>query len=273
MIALKPKVQSLLRLIATAIEPYRGEVVLIGGIAKHWYQVSEGFVDSGLVPNATLDIDLALPEPMVLRGGASLHDRLIAQQLIMWEIPGLDNRTAICRYYLPGTTHPKADDPYLECLVPWRGRERTTPGIPQGPPLVASPVRFLDLLVHDSIDLTMPDIGTFRVPHPLAYVFQKTRIRSNRRPAKQVNDQADAFYVMLGFQSQWGSWRSQWKTWKGHSDEWAAWLITTERLWTDLYASENSQGTRAVQSVFPKMSGPDIVRIVHMFRRSVLSDP
>jgi hypothetical protein len=240
MIALKAKVQSLLRLVATAIEPYRGEVVLFGGIAKHWYQVCEGFVDSGLVPNATLDIDLALPEPMFLRGEVSLHQRLIDQQLTMWEIPGLDNRTAVCRYYLPGTTKPKADDPYLECLVPLRGRERTTPGIPQGPPLVASPVRFLDLLVHDAMALSMPDIGTFRVPHPLAYIFQKTRIRLDRRPTKQVNDQADIFYVMLSLQSRWQTWRSQWESWQAHSTEWTAWLKTTDRLWKDLYAIDGN---------------------------------
>jgi hypothetical protein len=84
MIPLKPKVQSLLRLIATAIEPYRNEVVLIGGIAKHFYQLCEGFAETGLVPNATFDIDLALPEPLFLQGRASLHQRLMDQRLTMW---------------------------------------------------------------------------------------------------------------------------------------------------------------------------------------------
>jgi len=270
---LKAKVRVLLNLVATAIEPYRNEIVLIGGIAKYWYQVCDGYSDTGLIPTATLDIDLALPEPLYLQGGDTLHQRLIDQRLVMIEIPGLDNRTATCRYYLPGIVRPTADDPYLECLVPMRGPDRTAPGIPQGPPLVASPVRFLDLLVHDAISLNMPDVGTCRVPHPLAYIIQKTRIRSYRKPAKRVNDQADIFYVMLSLRSQWESWADKWVEWREHSTEWAAWLTSTERLWIDLYADEQSHGTTAVHSVYPSMPLPDIVRILRRFRRSVLPSP
>jgi hypothetical protein len=183
---LSPKVQELLRLVVRAIEPYENEIVLIGGVAKHWYSNLPGYEDPGFQPMGTIDIDLALPEPLALRGGATLHRRLMDQQLTPREIPGLDNRTAISRYYLPGITRPTANDPYLECLVPMRGADRDSPGNPQGPPLVASAVRFLDLVTADALQITIPDIGTLRIPHPFAYITQKTRIRSKRRPDKQA---------------------------------------------------------------------------------------
>ena len=163
----------LLRLTAQAIRPYHDQVVIVGGFASLCYQWLPGFEDRGLAVLRTNDIDLALPEPLALQGGESLDQRLCGR--------GLERRTSIsarnealpCRYYLPGTPQPpRASDPYVECLVPMLGREREKPGRPQGDLLVASPVRFLDILVADAIDLDHPDHGALRIPHPLAFVTQ-----------------------------------------------------------------------------------------------------
>ena len=265
MTALSSKVQELLRLTVKAIEPYQNEIVLIGGVAKHWYSNLPGYVNPGFQPMSTIDIDLALPEPLALRGGSTLHQRLMDQQLTMKEILGLDNRSAICRYYLPGITRPTANDPYLECLTPLRGPDRDSPGNPQGPPLVASAVRFLDLVTADALQITVPEIGTLKIPHPFAYITQKTRIRSKRRPDKQAKDQADIFYVVISFRSQWAEWSTKWHHWHSHSSEWSAWLTTVQSLWTDLYATSTSAGSREVSSMNVGMQPDLIARIMQDF--------
>ena len=269
MTTLSSKVQELLRLTVRAIEPYQNEIVLIGGVAKHWYSNLSGYVNPGFEPMSTIDIDLALPEPLALRGGSTLHQRLMDQHLTMKEILGLDNRPAICRYYLPGITHPRADDPYLECLVPMRGPDRDSAGNPQGPPLVASAVRFLDLVTTDALQITIPEIGTLKIPHPFAYIIQKTRIRSKRRPEKQAKDQADVFYVAMSFRSQWAEWSTMWHRWRSHSPEWSAWLTTVQNHWTDLYATPTSAGSREVQSMNVGMPSDLIARIMQDFVRHI----
>ena len=203
------KTQLLLRRTLAALGPYRTDVVFIGGFAKTFYCHLSGFRDHGLVSQATLDIDLAVPEPLLLRENSTLHHRLEDQGLRRYVGLGLDNRPAYHRYHLLEDGIERPAVVYLEFIVPLRGPDRLTPGKPQAD-LLAHALRFIDLLQDRPVTIVDPEFGSLRLPHPLAYVIQKTRIWRDRQPDKAQRDQADAFYVIFGFQADWSAWRVEW---------------------------------------------------------------
>lgn len=265
--SLPPRVAELLAKTCAAIEPYREDIVLIGGIAKHWYRHVDGFTDPGFETAATIDVDLALPEPLLLRGDAKLHDRLLAAGLVPREICGLDHEPASTRYYLSDVMRP--GEPYVECLVAMIGKPRDRPGTPQGPPLTASAVRFLDLVTATAITVDAPGIGLLRVPHPFAYIIQKTRIRPKRRDDKQAKDQADLFYVLAAFEAQWPDWKARWQEWGARSLVWKQWLLDVERFWNELYASPKAAGAIEVADAIPSLDAGDIARMMQGFRQQI----
>jgi hypothetical protein len=238
------KLQLLLRRTMAALGPYREDVVFIGGFAKTFYRHLPGFRDHGLVPQATLDVDLALPEPLLLRENASLHLRLEEQGLRRYVGLGLDNRPAFHRYHLMEDGIARPAVVHLEFIVPLRGPDRETPGHPQAD-LLAHALRFIDLLQDQPVTVVDPEFGSLRLPHPLAYAIQKTRIWRDRRD-KANRDQADAFYVIFGLQANWSAWRNEWLRLSQNRPEWARWLATTQQHWREQYRTPDSPGGRTV---------------------------
>jgi hypothetical protein len=259
----------LLKQVFTALGPYREEILLIGGFAKTYYRLVPGFRDLGLIPLATNDVDLAMREPLMIRGGQRLHDALLAQGLVHHEIWDTSNRPAACRYYLPGTKRPLPNDPYVEFLVPLFGPESTKPSRPQQDELLAQAVRFADLLLAEPVTVQDPELGLLRIPHPLAFVIQKTRIRKYRKPAKQARDQADAFYVVISMRSEWEAWRDRWHDWSQRSETWASWLKTTSDWWTTLYKSPSQPGAKEVASSHQSISAELAFQVMSEFAQVV----
>jgi len=239
------KIQLLLHRTMAALGPYRSDVILIGGFAKTFYRHLPGFRDQGLVSQATLDVDLALPEPLLLRENSTLHHRLEEQGLRRYVGLGLDNRPAYHRYHLMEDGIERPAIVHLEFIVPLRGPDRLTPGQPQAD-LLAHALRFIDLLQDRPVTIIEPEFGSIRLPHPLAYAIQKTRIWRDRQPDKAQRDQADSFYVILGFQADWTAWRDEWLRLSEHRHEWAQWLAVTQQRWRDLYRTVDSPGCRIV---------------------------
>jgi hypothetical protein len=265
------KLRLLLQRTMIALEPYRDDVVLIGGFAKTLYRHAPGFRDPGLVPQATLDIDLALPEPLLLRNAESLHERLEAAGLVRYVGLGLGNQPACHRYHLAedGAARPAAV--HLEFVVPLHGADRERPGRPQ-PDLLAHALRFIALLQADPVTVSDPDLGRIRLPHPLTYAIQKTRIWRERQPEKAQRDQADVFYVVLAFQSEWGAWRSQWQRLEQQRHEWSQWLATTREHWLEHYRTADAPGSRGVAQI----TGVDaraVQRIMADFQAAVCPVP
>jgi hypothetical protein len=232
------KSRLLLQRTMSALGPYRDEAILIGGMAKTFYRQVPGFRDQGIVPQATLDVDLAVPEPLLLREAVSLHARLEAHGL----------RPAAHRYHLAedGVERPAAV--HLEFVVPLHGPERDTPGHPQAD-LLASALRFIDLLQALPVTITDPDLGSLRLAHPLTYAIQKTRIGSARRHGKAERDLADAFYVLTGFHAEWASWRMVWEQLCADRHTWAQWLATTNARWWELYGTDLTPRCRTVAQI------------------------
>ena len=242
------KSRLLLQRTMSALGPYRADVVLIGGMAKTFYRQLPEFRDHGIVPQSTLDVDLAVPEPLLLRDAHSLHHRLEANGLRRYVPLDMDNRPAAYHYHLVEDGVERPSPIYLEFVVPLRGPERDTPGHPQTD-LLASALRFIDLLQAMPVTIQDPDLGMIRLPHPLTYAIQKTRIGSVRRPEKAERDQADAFFVIVGFQSDWASWRMVWDRLCTDRHDWAQWLATTNERWHALYASDDTPSCRTVARI------------------------
>lgn len=265
------KLRLLLQRTMLALEPYRDEVVLVGGFAKTLYRHLPGFRDPGVVPQATLDIDLALPEPLLVRAAGSLHERLEAAGLLRHVSLGLDNRPAAHRYHLAedGVARPAAV--HLEFIVPLRGAERDAPGRPQ-PDLLAHALRFVDLLQADPVTVDDPDLGSIRLPHPLTYAIQKTLIWRKRQPEKAQRDQADVFYVLLALREDWPAWRSQWHRLGQQRAEWAKWLASAHQHWRDHYRTVDAPGCRGVAQI-TGMDARAVQRIMADFLMEVCAMP
>lgn len=254
-----------------ALDPYRDDVVLIGGFAKTLYRHLPGFHDPGVVPQATLDVDLALPEPLLLHNAGSLHERLEAAGLLRYVGLGLGNHPAYHRYHLAedGADRPAAV--HLEFVVPLYGPESDRPGQPQ-PGLLAHALRFIDLLQADPVTILDPDLGRIRLPHPLTYAIQKTRIWRDRQPEKAQRDQADVFYVVLAFHQAWPAWRAAWQELTQRHPTWAKWLASTREHWNEHYRTADAPGCSDVARI-TGMDARAVQRIMADFQNTVCPPP
>jgi len=267
-----PKVdaQALFLRVMAGLGAYRDGVVLVGGFARDLYRNMDGFADLALRPPATNDIDFAVNDPLQIFGDRHLHDILLQAGLQYRAQIGLDHRTLGGVYFPAELTNPRPTDPHVEFVTPLRGPDRDRNAQPQRDDLFAFTLRFIDLLLDDPASVADPILGRVRIPHPLAYVVQKTRIRTKRlEERKAAKDQADAFFVIVSLQSIWDDWRARWDQIAQHQEQ-GAWLRETQRLWTDIYRSPTSPGAREVASAYPEYS-PDIVcRIMAEFQETFL---
>jgi hypothetical protein len=263
-----PKVdaQELLHRVMRGLGSYRDGVVLVGGFARDLYRYQEGFADLALRPPATNDVDFAVDNPFQIFGDRHLHDILLQAGLQHRALTGLDHQPMGCVYYAAELADPRPTDPHVEFVTPLRGPDRDGKSQPQHDDLFAFALRFIDLLLDDPVSVTDPKLGRVRIPHPLAYVIQKTRIRPKRREErKAAKDQADAFFVIVSLQAKWDEWRPRWDRIAQHQEQ-GSWLRETQRLWTDLYKGPTSLGAREVAYAYPGYSADDACRIIGDFQ-------
>lgn len=259
--------------VAPHLGEYRDHVVVVGGLAKLLYRTADGFALDLPPSQRTKDVDFAIRDPLEILGGRALHDRLIGAGLRSHEQTGLAHQTVSCTYYPQELERPSQLDPHLEFVSPFRGPDRSEPvSRPQRDALHANPLRFVDLLLDEPWTVEHPEVGRLRVPHPLAYIVQKTRIRVKRQSAgKQARDQADAFYVLLGFNRVWSTWGSVLERWNANR-EWAQWLLDVRRTWSTIYAGANTPAAHEVADADEfrgRFSASDVIRIMRDFRAAV----
>lgn len=258
--AVRAKVEMLAQRVVRAIGPYADSVVLVGGFARELYRHHPEFSEPGFVPLATLDIDLAVREPLLMQGDASLAQRLQAEGLVRYTGLDLRNRPAIHRFHLREDGAERPATVYVEIIVPLHGQERDRPSRPQ-PDLLAPALRYVDLLMADALTITDPALGRpVRIPHPAAFIVQKTCMRSERRQ-KAARDQADVFYVALGFAAQWSHWADTLKVWSTHR-HWGPWCRRALTIWGTLYGSSTSVGSLEVAAAYPGIATAERVHRV-----------
>lgn len=239
---------SLLRLANAGLGPYRDQAVLVGGLAPFVYQHHAAFDREMPLPVlGTKDADMTVPLPLPILAGKTLHSSLVDGGLVADVGRGTDGKDSITRFFLPGRT--RNDAPYLEFLVRDAGRKTAMAGLPQAD-LLAHTGHFQELLLAPTPawSVEVPSIGAVRVPHPLGYIAQKTRMHEKRR-AKWAKDQGDVLLVIWGFHALWPDIRHVWTDLQRRSPQ-GAWLASVLTTWKRLYARPDSEGPLAVADIY-----------------------
>jgi hypothetical protein len=268
--------QELFRQLMPRLGGYRGQLVIAGGIARDLYRHLPGFSDLSLVGATTRDLDIALADPLAMVDEQSLHrvleeaglrirtnDAFMADELF-----GIIPKPVSCRYFPAALKHPAATDPHLEFIAP-RRRAQVRNARPQGDCLIAYSLAYVDLLLSDPVTVRLPRLGAVRIPHPLAYIVQKTLIRPERQgESKQAKDQADGFQVLAGLRATWASWRPRVQAWR-EQGRYGEWLDQALRSWEALYAGAHSPGAREVAAAFPAFAPAAVVQVMGDLRTAL----
>jgi len=238
----------LLRRSFAALDAYREDLVLIGGLVPLLYRFLPDYRDPGIQPCATMDVDLAVETVLPIRQDRGVRQALEQAGLHVIEVPGIGRGGGQQYYQLEPDGRLQAE--HLEFLVPLRGPDRDQAARPQ-PGLMAQALRFIDLLRARPIHCPVPGLGTVLLPHPLTYVVQKTRIRQDRRKqGKHRKDQADVAFVVWAFAANWSGWRSLRRELEDENPTWAKWIRDTVHTWRLLYLEPDGPGSGEVAAAF-----------------------
>lgn len=176
-----------------AIEPWLGEVVIIGGWAYRLYRLHRSAQTLDYGPLMTLDTDIALPAELSVRG-QNLMERLLANGFSEGRF-GNDNPPATHYYLLDART-----GFFAEFLTPLKGGEYLRHGERKATLRIAGVVsqqlRRLEILLRAPwrVDLDesngFPLIGrkTVQVANPTAFLAHKILVHQKRRRAKFAKD-------------------------------------------------------------------------------------
>ena len=253
-----------------ALDHYRSDIVLVGGLATRYYARHPGFSPPPMTSRVTVDVDVALPDPTNIRGQQTIPAALEAGHLVAYVTTDVAGHPVEACFQLEEEgTHARADV-HLEFLVPLQGRNATSPGEPQ-PTLIAHALRYVDLLLYKPVAIDEGSLGRIQLPHPASFIMQKQCIRRDRQATeKAATDQADVVFTLWGFQPIWDDLVSRWNELERTNSEWAVWSRRTKQQMRQLYASANAPGSQEVRGVFASQPGvsvsaEDIARVVQAF--------
>jgi hypothetical protein len=131
----------------------------------------------------TRDLDIAIPVPPRFRPGVDLAD-LLGKLGFVVDFRGRDGYVRFL--------HP---DLIVEFLVPERGRGMNKPMDLPTLGINAQPLRFLDLLLHDTISVPFQSVNV-RLPHPTNFALHKLMISARRHSDKSERDREQALAVV-----------------------------------------------------------------------------
>lgn len=242
-----------------ALQPYRNDILVVGGVVPVVYRHMPGLKPPGHPPLMTTEADLTVPPKLPLKDKKSIADLLADAGFVLFEAPALDVRRRGAQRFQDashGTAKPAPT--YLELLAPMRGKPKEGVIEPQ-PGVRAQPLRYLDLLAHEPLEVSakqVPELGIdddvlVRVPHPAMYVLQKALARkSGRVLAKQPKDMAYVYDVAMLTQPVWPDLGAVVARAADESEEWAAWIRKALALLDELFASETADGVIEAAQVY-----------------------
>lgn len=192
-----------------AIEPWLGEVVIIGGWAHQLYRLHPRAQALDYPPLMSLDTDVALPANLSV-GSHDLRDRLLDEGFSE-ERFGDANPPAIHYHLREAQT-----GSFVEFLTPLQGDECDRRGKPKATRRIAGVVsqqlRYLEILLQapwrieldQSNGFPLPDRRTVQVANPAAFLAHKILVHQKRSPPKfakdvlYVHDTLETFGALLG---------------------------------------------------------------------------
>ena len=176
-----------LRRLLDALEPFLGQLVIIGGWAYRLYWLRDEVVVPTYPPVFTTDTDIAVPRGTELPDGAILN-RLNEAGFV--EKYFGEDQPPVTHYHVKGGKSAF----YAEFLTPLvrRRRDRAASTIVFGG-IVAQALRHLDILMVApwSVDVgDFPDGAEFkvRVPSPVSYIAQKLLVLKDRKREDRAKD-------------------------------------------------------------------------------------
>lgn len=184
-----------------ALGTYRDKAILVGGMAVFIYQRHPDFREMrGITPLPTVDIDVAVSNPLLAEPQGNLAQQLISAGFVRREVRR--EETCYTRFDLPATYNRTGESlsPYIEFLC-----ATEDVGVRDDAPqedLRAHLSPYAWMLYQQPWSVRHPAGMTYRVPHPLTYFVQKLLIRGTRPLEKRTKDLVDVLYVMGGFRER-----------------------------------------------------------------------
>ncbi len=252
---LQHKLDELLDRSWRALDSYRNDIVLVGGLATQYFPRHPAFIPPPMIARVTVDVDVALANPTQPHGRTSIPLALKDGHLVEYITVDAAGRPVEACFQLEEDGTRGRADVHLEFLVPLQGRVAVSPGHPQTG-LIAHALRYVDLLLYKPIVINDHRLGRMLLPHPISYIVQKTCIRANRQAkGKSATDQADIVFTIWGFREWWNELAGRWHELAEANHEWAAWLRRTREHLGRLYETADGIGSLEVQDVFASQQG------------------
>jgi len=195
--------------LVVAIEPWLGEVVIIGGWAHQLYRLHPSAQALDYAPLMTLDTDVALPAQLSVRG-QDVRERLLASGFSE-ERFGHDNPPATHYTFRQART-----GFFAEFLTPLKGSECGRSGERKATMrisgVVSQQLRHLEILLHapwrihldQSKGFPLPGRRTVQVANPAGFLAHKVLVHQKRSRAKfakdilYIHDTLETFGARLG---------------------------------------------------------------------------
>lgn len=178
----------LFRQLLSALEPWLGQIVIVGGCAHQLYRLHPHAQHLDYSPLATLDTDVAVPAQLDF-GEQDIRARLLAHGFTE-DFCGEDH---------PPTTHYRLGDEtsefYAEFLTPLVGseldrmqRRRATAEVAG---VVSQRLRYVELLLHHPWSINFESNGfaiTIQIANPVSFLAQKILIHGRRGREDKAKD-------------------------------------------------------------------------------------
>jgi len=265
-----------------ALDTYRDEAVLAGGMVPVIYRHLKTTSAAGYAPLTTFDLDFALPGRL---GGeqatgltALLRDADFVEHLRGSTDPPVSVYQHVRHGEELGPIHVELLAPLTGAGMRKGGASKTLVEVQEG--LKAQAIRYLDLLFEQPLIVNCSDVPSlglarsdisFRIPHPAMYVLQKVLCRETRRGAKREKDLAYIFDVVVLFRDRWSEVGDVARTVADANPTFTQWIERSRKDLARLFSSPTAEGPVSAHRVYAAASGSSapeeeaIYRVVSRF--------
>lgn len=131
----------------------RDHGVVVGGLAKIFYEYHPDFVVPPVLPRATVDLDIALSrKAMDMRH--HLHDRLIRNDLVPFMVPDFEGRPSEMQYQRIEDGTERRADSCLEFITPYGGASLRQ--LTHDHALLPNALRYVEMLLINPVKVELP---------------------------------------------------------------------------------------------------------------------
>lgn len=247
-----------------ALNPWLGEVVIIGGWAHRLYRIHPVAQVIAYVPIGTLDTDVAIPARLRVEGD-DLRERLVANGFEEERL-GQDK---------PPATHYRLRDAetgfYAEFLTPLFGTDEGRDGLPKATKRIAGVVsqqlRHLEMLLDDPWTVEIGKHNGFpvagpkqiRIANPVGFLAHKILIHSKRTRQKFAKDILYIHDTLEVFGAQLEELKAEWNS-KVKQRVHARSVRKIERAAADLFGEVSDEIREAARIDAARNLSPEAVR-------------